>query len=659
MNDRPFSLQPRSTQKRGPQSITEFVQRVNAKPGGFRSLDSAELQRQIAAGQNGENGENSADADDHDVDMTADADADADDAASDLDEPKDVVAAREDFLLAVHQTYHTASLALDFISLLISKENPAQAVTTLSLDLRNKVSIGTLGATMLDAPTTVSQSRMPDNKMVAIGKRLMDLNKAADTALAASKRLQREIGSETKYWSEVLGVSEAGWQAFRLPHEPHNLGVKFGFSNTGPELKDSGIGPLRRTKDGSVRLEHGRMGGGSKRLQVRISENGLVVGRSSLPQPLPPDAPLEDRVKEARDTVFAQELWHEIFREARNKLDRSIRIEDSVVAYALDSGRIISLQLVTLGEEQATEAEHPGAQDAVANELCLMLGLLLSHAHRVNELKRSEPTAAKGPAPPYSLLGPLVSYYSYDQSVQQCAQSLSALISVLRAAGLASSVTMKEPALNPPIGTAPASTALASFLVKPPPVQFDLAITPSSRLRILVKPTIFSRVVFSVSLLRSIPRPPVSSANPLAGLSPPSREDYTDLEALLKYIYRAVLCALTAAYFELAAGVKTAAPPAGDGDGQAAAAAQPMWAMGAGRNAIVDIDAGGEYGVHFGLGPDPGTGALQLSVEGHFVERDGGDGEVGKKVRQEWAWPGSMEAMSTVVKRVLGSGPRE
>jgi mediator of RNA polymerase II transcription subunit 17 len=650
MNDRPFSLQPRS-QRRGPQSIAEFIQRAHARPGGFRSLDSAELQRQIDARQNGHPGADS----DRDVDMTGEGDGDASEAASDAEEPrdaKDVAAAREDFLQAIHQTHQTAMLSLDFVSLLLSKENPAQAVTTLSQGLRDLVGIGTLGATMLDGPTAVAQSRMADSKMVAIGKRLMDLNKAADTALAASKRLQREIGSETKYWSEVLRVSEAGWQTFRLPREPHTLGVKFGFSNTGPELKDSGIGALRRAKDGSVRLEHGRFGGGSKRLQISILENGVVIGRSSLPRPLAPDAPLEERVKESRDTVFAQELWHEICREGRNRLNRSIRIEGSTLTYDLDSGKTISVQLVTLSEEQATAVGQSGSQDAVANELCIVLGLLLSNAHRVNELRRSETTNARGPAPPYLLLSPLITYYKYDQSVQQCAQSLSTLVSVLRSAGLASSVAMKEQPLNPPLGSVPASTALATLLLKPPPVQFDLSITPASRLRILINPTPVYRATFSVSLLRPLPLPrsPSSSLNPLASLAPPSRLEYTELEALLKYLYRAVLCALTAAYFELAAAVKAAVAERHG--------TQPRWAMGASRDAIVDIDTGRSYGVYFGLGPDPATGQLQLTVDGHFVDRGPG-GEPGKKVHQAWVWPGSMEAMSIVVKRVLSSGPRE
>jgi mediator of RNA polymerase II transcription subunit 17 len=654
MHDPPFTLRPRSTQRQGPQSISEFIQRANAEPSGFRSLDAAELRRQVEAQRNGA----AADAD-HDADVTADSS----DTESDTADTKDIAAAREDLLRAIHQTSQTSMFALDFISLLLSKENPAQAVATLNPELRNMVGIGTLGATMLDAPTALSQSRVPDNKMVAIGKRLMDLNKAADTALAASKRLQREIGSETRYWSEVLGVGEAGWQTYRLPHEPQTLGVKFGFSNTSPAFKNSGIAPLRRAKDGPVQLEHGAMSGGSKRLQVRILENGAVVGRSSLPQPIAPDAPLQDRVKEARDTVFAQELWHEINREGRIELDSTVRVSESTVSYDLDATRSISLQLVTPGEEEATASEHPGVQDAVANELCIIISLLLSNAHRTNALKRSEPSTAKGGVPPYFLLRPLITHYAYRQSVQKCAQSMAALISVLRSAGVSSSVVMKEPALPPLQGTrTPPSTALANFLLYPRPCQFDLTITPASRLRILLKPTRLADTVYSLSFLPPLPHQPVPSpVNPLETLCPPGSEDFTDMDDLLAYLHGTVSYALATAYCDLTMALPGQQPPNGDVDGGGGDEKQndePVWTVATNLKGIVDFDTVGQYGVRFDFGRNKETGDLEMTLQGGFMEGGEEDGEDGKKVNRTWTWPGAEETLGLAVKRVMSNGPR-
>ncbi|KAK4136967.1 hypothetical protein BT67DRAFT_374853 [Trichocladium antarcticum] len=644
MNDRPFSLQPRPAPSRGPQSIAEFIQRANAEPGGFRAINEADLDREIEADARQDGADR-----DEDVAMAGDTS----EAGSEATESKDVTAARDELLRTIHLTHQTSMLALDFVSLLVSKENPAQAVATFSPGLRDMVGIGTLGATKLDAPTALTQSRVPDNKMVAIGKRLMDLSKAADAALAASKKLQREIGSETKYWSEVLAVSDAGWQTFRLPHEPQTMGVKFGFNNASPEFKANSIAPMRRSEDGSVRLDHGKMGGGSKRLRVRVLENGRVVGTSSLPRPLPAGAPLQDRVKESRDTIFAQELWHEINREGRTLVGRGVRLEKSAVTYAMDPTRTISLELATVGDEdEGPGAEQPGPQDTVAESLCIALGILLSHAHRANEQGRSEPGATtRGPPRAYSILSPLISYHAYDKTVQNCVQSLAGFVHVLRTAGLDSTVTVKEPALSADPG-GPASAALAAALLRSPTVQFDLAITPASRVRILLQPSPLYGTVFTVACL---PGPPPGARNPLAGPAAPGADEHDRIGELLWYLHWTVPHALTAHYKTVVRRELMRPPGAADNsspsnDGGGGSPDPPAWAVDANNRGIVDYDTG-TYGVHFDFGPSPDTGGLELRVTGDFVDD-------GRDVHREWTWPGAGETLDAVVRQVLAKVPR-
>ncbi|KAL1837339.1 hypothetical protein VTJ49DRAFT_2404 [Mycothermus thermophilus] len=702
MDDRPFSLQLQSARRQGPQSISEFIRRVNAEPGGFRALNAADLRRQVDAQANGDQ----ADQNDQDVDMTADAsDSGVDDA-----DPQDIAAAREGLLRAIFQTHQTSMFALDFVSLLLSKENPAQAVTTFSPGLRDMVGIGTLGATMLDAPTSLARSRVPDNRMVAIGKRLMDLNKAADVALAASKRLNKEIDFETKYWSEVLGVGETGWQTFRLPNEPQTLAVQFGFSNTSPAFRNSGIASLRRAKDGSVNLEHGDMSRGSKRLQVRIVENGNVLGASTLPKPLPADAPLQDRVKEARDTVFSQELWHEINREARIELDNIVRISGSAVAYDLNNMRSISLHLVTPGSEDAITTEQPSILDDIADEVCALISLLLMSAHRDNAVRRSEPTTAKSALPPYFLLRPMIAYATYHNTIQQCAQSLEDVASVLRSAGLPSTVVMKEPVLptSLPSSRTAHSNAMANLFIHPPPVEFDLTITPTSRLRVLLKPAArLPGAAYSVTFLPPLesntPQPvphisyvPPGATNPLVVLCPPVADDYATLDDLIAYLCGAVPIAVTAAFadlarmFPLAGAPMQMMPPAGNKDGEPDDSTNNPWAVAADLCSIVDRDTGGEYGARFDLVRNAVTGKLELVLTGDFLEEegawdvnererehdsededeemmdDGGDRghkvadgqKEKKKVHRVWKWPGEQDDdVVMAVSYVLGRGP--
>jgi mediator of RNA polymerase II transcription subunit 17 len=119
--------------------------------------------------------------------------------------------------------------ALDFVSLLLSKDTPVQASLSISPDLRELVGMGTLGADKLYAPRTTDVQKQ-DNKQIAKGWKSQSLNKTVDSILASASRLEKEIELETRYWQQVLAVSDNGWSICRLPNEKHTLGVRFGFS---------------------------------------------------------------------------------------------------------------------------------------------------------------------------------------------------------------------------------------------------------------------------------------------------------------------------------------------------------------------------------------------------------------------------------------------
>ncbi|KAK0729995.1 subunit 17 of mediator complex-domain-containing protein [Lasiosphaeris hirsuta] len=628
----PLSLQSGPPPNRGPKSIAEFIQRVNAEPGGFRALNQGELRRQIEA-KNKPDG---------DVDM--DDVPEVDNAAK----ARELITARDELLKNINIAHRTAMSTLDLISLLLSKETPVQAAATLSPELRNLVGIGSLGATTLDAPTALTQSRIPDNKMAAIGMRLLAVNKAADSLESASRRLKTEIGLETTYWNEVREASERGWSVFRHPEEPHTMGVKFGFSSTAPDFKANSIAPMRRAEDGTVRLEHGRLAGVSKHLQVTISQHDKVVGQSPLP------CPLQDHVKEARDTVFAQELWHELNREGRTLLAHDVRLRKDAVVYTDNAKRTVSFRLVTLEEADDQRSVEPKPGDAEAERINNILHLLLINAHRHNEFKRSEqgiPSANRGPTPPYNLLLPLITDRKHEEVMSQCIGFLSALCNALRAAGLDASFTLTEPPIS---GTS--TESLAAALLNPTGAEFDLTITPESRLRILAKPSTFG-TRFQVCLL-----PPLRAdqKNPLAWSYPPASDAsmrttindmlYDNTTKLFQYLHSAVPRAITWYYKALLLpGIEAAAQAAAE------AAGRDIW-----NKWIVDtfntalVDDVGEYGVRFDFPIDPDSGLPQLHVIGDLVEGESG------KTHREWTWTsagGGGESLSNVVEHVLANGP--
>lgn len=125
--------------------------------------------------------------------------------------------------------HHGAAFALDFVSLLLSKDTPVQASLTMAPDLKELVGVGTLGADKIHT-SRVTEAKKNDNKRIAKGWKIQNLNKTVDTILESATRLEKEMETETKYWEQVLAVSDRGWAVCRLPNEKHTLGVRFGFS---------------------------------------------------------------------------------------------------------------------------------------------------------------------------------------------------------------------------------------------------------------------------------------------------------------------------------------------------------------------------------------------------------------------------------------------
>ena len=125
---------------------------------------------------------------------------------------------------------HTEStLALEFVSLLLSKHTPVQAQLTLSPYLKQNMPMGSLGAAVMQAPQVTDEDKH-DDEVVSLGWKMQSLGNTADSLLKSATRLKQEIEYETRYWEQVLAIKEEGWSLCRLPREKHTLAVRYGFA---------------------------------------------------------------------------------------------------------------------------------------------------------------------------------------------------------------------------------------------------------------------------------------------------------------------------------------------------------------------------------------------------------------------------------------------
>jgi mediator of RNA polymerase II transcription subunit 17 len=462
-------------------------------------------------------------------------------------------------------------LALDSISLLLSKESPVQASTTLSPALRDHVGIGTLGASKLKE-SNATEAQIQDDRCVATGWRVMGINNMVDSVVAAAERLEKEIELETKYWADVLAVSDDGWTVCSLPQERHTLGVRFGFAESAPEFKNSSIAPLIRNDNGTIKLGVGRVGGRCQRIRITIKKDGKIADQSPLPERTPDDAPLKDRVREARNTIFHQELWYELNREARVLLAYDVYYDGPAIVWKQDNETEFIFTLEDLDKREDVNTNYAeGIRSATA--AYSFIQFLLFQSHRQNYHKRTSlsPSVRQTDPnnPPYNILRSLITRFEYFKNAADLGSYLDKLIHTLRCAGIATA--SYSATLSPPNSSASEANQIRRMpstellwihqLVSNLGSLYTFTITPEARIwchsRGFMRPLIGT--YFYMALKPQFAESKDLPRNPLEVLYPPS-DPCTDVQEAIYYLCQASVRVLSQ---KLA---KTAAEKLANGD---------------------------------------------------------------------------------------------
>ncbi|TVY54779.1 Mediator of RNA polymerase II transcription subunit, partial [Lachnellula suecica] len=408
--DFPISLKSwPSSSSSDPSSLATLIQRINIERGGFRDISEESLRQEIAE-------EEAAAA------TSAEEEDDSSEEEDGEDEPdrmKELMTARQEMMVQLEGAQQAAGFALDFVSLLISKDKPVEASTTLSAQLKDLVGTGTMGADKIHA-SRVTDVQKENTKRVAKGWKIQSLNKTVDTILESATRLEKEMETETKYWEQVLAVSESGWA-----------------KSAAPAFKNQSLGALRRNPDGTISLDQGLASTDPQCVRVRIQTDGVNTGSSEVPRPAAEDAPIESLILQARNTIFSTELWQELNREARTLGAFDVRSKGDTLTVPLSAEKTIVLDLVPLGD---SAPPPPGPDDSIAKGLSLCLHLLLSYSHRQNHRRRTTIpppiSATKRPNPPYSLLRALITRHSHQKAVTSLHTLLAPLCAVLKSTSL-------------------------------------------------------------------------------------------------------------------------------------------------------------------------------------------------------------------------------
>ena len=372
---------------------------------------------------------------------------------------------------------------------------------------------GVLGVDKIQAP----QKSETESQTVELGWKTQSLKSAADSLLNSATRLEKELEAETRYWDQVLKIKEQGWSVTRLPREKHTLGVRFGFAEgvyinvshsiylpalAHADFRDRGMAALRRDDDGNISLDRGLKFAGDRKLRVRILQHGTIISCSRL-STLATDAEeaieddsIEEQILQARNSLFDEELYAELHREARNLTNQGVNCIGDSIQLPYESDKSIQIDLIDIDD---IASEGPGKEDWIPTGIDIALHVLLSHAHRQNLRRRSAPppplNEGKRPRPIYQILKPIIEHLRHRTNIQSCTNFLTDLTKTLATADL--TLTLQQdttsswniPANLTSPQTNPTETLLQS-LTAPPQSTFTLSL-PSSTLTLTLLTNLF------------------------------------------------------------------------------------------------------------------------------------------------------------------------
>ncbi len=284
------------------------------------------------------------------------------------------------------------------------------------------------------------------------------------------------------------------------------------------DFRDRGLAALRRDEDGNLSLDRGIRSKGNRRLRVRILGQGKSIASNvNHSTGGAEEASVEKEILKARDSLFDEELHHELDREARNLVNQGVRCVDGSILLPYETGKQIEITLVSLDDEPPREAT---SDDPVTDAIAVALRILLSHAHRQNLDNRSKMPLPlrehKPPRPIYALLKPILEYVQHQSYVKSMQTFLDGRKRTLTATGLDLSMEKTR------------SLEFHRSMASVDDVLKNLTLPPDTTIRLVLPfeaPTITMRVhtdlqpphfgtTFQVTIIDPAPNTPMSTLPP-------------------------------------------------------------------------------------------------------------------------------------------------
>lgn len=354
----------------------------------------------------------------------------------------------------------------------------------MSPALKAAVPIGSFDAHVLESkePQSAIQQQL---SLTSAGWKCSSFRSSADQLSSASSRLEREAERESKYWRQVASLTKQGWAVSRLPRDNKAIGVHFGFAEAASQFRSRGFALLRQNDEGNVYLDGNMVLEKPKILKISILRNGTTTASFFQAQSTSKEGDaISQQLKNARQSLFDEELFYEASREARVAANQGITTRSQ--SLDVDVGGQYTISIALVGHDTA-HSNTSKDDETLAEFISLALRALLTEAHKENYTRRTrtpEPLSLKPKfVPEYNLLRPLVGHLRHNAELSWFQDRFSPCFKALRMAGL--EVQLRDINLGPEERGTDLQTPSA-YLAKPAVSKFSVNLPTGRTLTISI-----------------------------------------------------------------------------------------------------------------------------------------------------------------------------
>ncbi|QLQ78602.1 hypothetical protein HG537_0A08490 [Torulaspora globosa] len=332
--------------------------------------------------------------------------------------------ARKEMVEHVNLALNESSLALEFLSLLLSSVRESAGTASMSPFLKKTVPVGSLNSDKLPLAHQ-TREEIVSSEIISRGWKLRSLNESRSLLKEKYSSLTKIIEKEHQYWTKISKHISNKDVLFKMRDRVNGmrlLGIKYGYEDSGSKYKhDRGIAVLKSNPELNIlelvpsnTTEASEVNHNERFVRVRIftkiasEDDYILTGESSINKLFSSHNNLnglediENQINKLKAFAFEQELMYQLKKESSRLISYGVTIEsENKIVMELPNEKF-EIELVSLDDDSVVnhDQDAPKVNDRRATLMVTTLRLLLVVMFKKNLRQRltssTRPQSSKG-----------------------------------------------------------------------------------------------------------------------------------------------------------------------------------------------------------------------------------------------------------------------